>query len=121
RGAAGSGGESVEGNDGIGEVIGKTGGNSLSAAEHGGFCRQRCCLYQSIPTTGGDSFGKEKANDLQLALHLVVHRLRKRLIRIGVNLVRASMDQRDRDAFLVERAAHIGVQGYYPDAANGPG
>ena len=120
-GAAGCGGEGAEGGDGIGEFVGQTGGDGIGPAEHGGFGGQRCGLGQPIPATGGDGFGEEEADHLQLALHLVVHGLGQRLIGIGIDLVRSGMDQRDGDALLVQRPAHVGVQRHDADAADRTG
>ena len=75
-------------------------------------------LGQTFATTGGYSFREQESLHFQRALHLVVDGFGQGLIRIGVDLVRSCVDQRDRDPLLVEGTAHVGVQRHDTDAAN---
>ena len=59
--AAGCGGESAEGGDGIGHLVGKTGKDGRLAAEHGGLSGERLKRVEAAATTFGDGFGEELA------------------------------------------------------------
>ena len=65
--AAGCGGESAEGGDGVGHLIGKTGEDGRLAAEDGGFGAQRPACVQASATALCDGFGEELAQVFQLA------------------------------------------------------
>ncbi len=91
---------------GIGNGVCQSGDHSFNTAEGGGF-GFACGLYiGQLPAPFGNGLAEKCSEAFQLLQHPVLDIFGEWLIRIGINLMRARMYQRDRDALLTKHAGH---------------